>query len=318
MFRNQPVGPQIRLGMGDDAAILDANGPLAVSTDSMVGDVHFKHSWIGGRELGAKAMAVNLSDLAAMAAVPVGVLLALNLPTSTHLETIRDFFRGVREASRNYGCPLIGGDLTRSEIMTITITVLGGPGPSGRFIRRSSARPGQQLFVTGRPGSAAAGLSAVRKRAPFPGLVRCFLKPRPRLQEALLLSRVCPDLAMVDLSDGLWVSCREITAASNYGIRINEASLPISPTLKKAGKILNENPKSWVEFGGEDYELLFTTEAPLDELRESFRNAGLKTPIHEIGCVLPKPGLSILLQTGSIQKKPDQFLKKSRELFRHF
>jgi thiamine-monophosphate kinase len=314
MFDSQAFSNGISLGMGDDAAVLDIPGPLTVSTDSLVEDVHFKHDWIGPRNLGLRAMAVNLSDLAAMAAVPVGALIALNVHPTTPLENLRHFFRGVRDASRKHACPLLGGDLTRSSAMCITVTVMGKPGPTGRFIRRSTARPGQKVYVTGWPGSATAGMALVKNRraAVFPGLTRCFLKPRPRLKEALLLSRICPDLAMMDLSDGICSDARQIEAASGFGIRIRTTSLPVRPVLKKAAAELNvTNLLDWVMYGGEDYELLFTTGMPLIDLKKSFGDDGLKTTLHEIGSVMAGPGCSILLPDGRVLRQQDK-------TFRHF
>jgi thiamine-monophosphate kinase len=220
----------------------------------------------------------------------------------------------MRAEGRRHGCPLAGGDLTRAPQWAITVTVLGQPVIPGRPALRSTAHPGQTLYVTGSPGESGAGLAALQAGMAAPRLIRRHNRPTPRLREAALLARLCPDLAMLDVSDGIWNDAGQLAEAS--GVRVELATdaveaLRSAPEMKKLGGKLNRNPLDWLLFGGEDYELLFATSTPLEEMLMKFKKAGLATPIRRIGTIKKGRGVHLIHpETGE--------MKVDDKTFRHF
>ncbi|MCE5231285.1 thiamine-phosphate kinase [bacterium] len=291
------------LGIGDDAAAIDAGrGPVIATTDALIEGVHFRRDWIGARDLGRKTLAVNVSDIAAMGARPLAALLALSVPPSASASDLRDFFLGLRDGARRWDCPLAGGDLTRAPQWSIAITVLGVPSVrrSGRpvIVKRSTARPGQFLYVTGKPGESGAGLVALHRGIASPALVARHNRPEPRVREGELLARICPDLAMLDVSDGIWCDSGRVAEASNCAIEIESASLPVSRALAAFCNSLSIDPLDPVLFGGEDYELLFATAVAPAKIQQAFRRHGLKTAITPIGRVKSGRGRYLLDPSG--------------------
>jgi thiamine-monophosphate kinase len=276
----------------------------------MIEGVHFRHAWTGPRDLGHKALAVNLSDLAAMGCRPLAAFLALSVPPSVRLADLRAFFMGLRAEGRRWGCPLAGGDLTRAPQWVIALTVLGTPAHGGRTARRAAARPGQTLYVTGWPGESGAGLAALGRGLSAPRLIARHRRPTPRLPEAAALTRACPDLAMLDVSDGLWNDAAQLAEASGVRIELDGDRLPLSPPLRRFAEGQKADPRDFVLFGGEDYELLFATAKPLAALREALRRAGLTTPIHPVGRVAAGRGAHLLGPQGEIAPRD--------RTFRHF
>lgn len=300
--------------IGDDAAALDLqdmNGSLVVSTDTMIEGVHFRHDWIGARDLGARALAVNLSDLAAMGARPVAAFLALSVPRETPLKQLKEFFMGFREEGHAYGCPLAGGDLTRAPQWTICVTVLGRPARDRRLARRSGARPGQLLYVTGWPGESGAGLAALEHGTSASQLLKRHRRPTPRLREAEALVNLCHDLAMIDVSDGIWNDTDQLAEASGVRIELNGPAVPVSTPMERLAGQLKIDPEQWTLFGGEDYELLFTTRASLEAIQDAFQQNGLMTPVHCIGHVTDGRGVHLMDEHGHERPVEDR-------TFRHF
>jgi thiamine-monophosphate kinase len=233
-------------GIGDDAAelIVPPGQKLVVSADSAVEGVHFTRAHLTPEEIGYRAAAAALSDLAAMAAQPLGLLLALVLPESWQAEAdaLAD---GVAEAAGASNCPIIGGNISRGRELSITTTVLGS---ALSLLSRSGARPGDKLFVTGRLGGAAAAVTAWKNgHEPTPENRVSFAKPQPRIREALWLSEHGATAA-IDISDGLAPDARHISDASKVRITIEADAVPIAE-----GATLEEALS-----GGEDYEILFT------------------------------------------------------------
>lgn len=277
--------------IGDDAAVfnLAKTKNLIVTTDALIEDVHFRRDWISPRDLGAKSLAVNLSDIAAMGGAPISAFLSIGVPPETRIDDLKKFTLGFRDLGAQYDCPLAGGDLVRAPQWVINVMALGKVPPGGRAILRSAARPGQTLYVTGRPGESGAGYEALRRGDREPALIARHNRPAPRIAEALALARTCRDLAMLDVSDGIWNDAGQLARASSVAIEIEMSKLPISRAIRRyAEKIKTARPPDpidWVLDGGEDYELLFSTRTKIDRLRSAFAAAKIKTEIHAIGRV---------------------------------
>lgn len=248
----------VETGIGDDCALLSVAEKqlLAISTDTLVSGIHFLAD-IDPRDLGYKALAVNLSDLAAMGADPAWLTLAITLPEvdESWLEAFSD---SLFEQLDYYDMQLIGGDTTRGPL-SLTLGIHGLV-PAGRALKRSGARPGDWIYVTGTPGDSAAGLAILQNRlavadaAQADYLLKRHLRPRPRV----LHGQALRDLASsaIDLSDGLISDLGHILKASDCGARITLDSLPYSDAM-----LANVDPQQalhWALSGGEDYELCFT------------------------------------------------------------
>jgi thiamine-monophosphate kinase len=229
------------LAAGQDAegAVL-ADG-IVVTQDTLVEDVHFRQAWTSWRDLGYKAAAVNLSDLAAMGAEPEALLVALAVPPETEVEALADLYAGLNEP----GVPVAGGDTTRADRWVLTVTAVGR---SLRVPGRAGARPGDVLVVTGPLGGAAAGLHALRERlAGFDELVARWRRPPLRLVEGRRLARVAH--AVVDLSDGIAGDAARIAERSGCRIVLEPDRIPRAPRIEEVADL-----PFWTL--GEDYELL--------------------------------------------------------------
>jgi thiamine-monophosphate kinase len=246
------------LGIGDDAAVVrGAEGSCLLTTDLLIEDVHFIASLHPPHYLGRKSLNVNLSDIAAMGGRPSYALLGLALRKGQEIDWVRDFFGGFKTAAREAGVALIGGDISAAKRIVVSITVIG---EAGRFIRRSGARPGDLIFVSGYLGDAAAGLRLLRrgcrlgqdKRADH--LLRAFLDPAPQIALGLALSRRRAASAMIDTSDGLSVDLLHLCKESGTGAEIDLDRLPLSPAIR----IYEKKPERLALHGGEDYQLLFS------------------------------------------------------------
>ncbi|MGE5226340.1 MAG: thiamine-phosphate kinase [Planctomycetaceae bacterium] len=243
--------PELVVPVGDDAAVVRPGaGDLVLTTDALVEGVHFVGADITPHDLGHRAIAVNVSDVAAMAASPRYALCALTLADWCDASWTMELFGGMREACEDYACTLVGGNLARGRDVTVAVTLTGEVAP-GRAVRRSGARPGQPLVVTGELGSAAAGrrIRAERGRWDQADLeaIRRADRPVARVGEAQALARHGAT-AMIDLSDGLALDLSRLCAASGVGARVRLADLPTGP------RAFPEEALG----GGEDYELLAT------------------------------------------------------------
>jgi thiamine-monophosphate kinase len=250
-----PSVPEVELGPGDDAATLRIAAPesLVVSVDLSLEDVHFRREWLTWDAIGFRSVAAALSDLAAMAARPIGVLVSLAVPPELDARTLAEMSEGMGECLREYEAALLGGDLSRSPgPVVIDITVIGAAvAPVGR----SGALPGDELWVSGRLGGAAAAATAWSGGLePGPSARRAFERPRPRLRESALLRERADVHAMIDLSDGLASDAAQIAAASGVRVILESAAVPLHEVLE--GWARPESALAIAVGGGEDYELL--------------------------------------------------------------
>ncbi len=274
-------------GVGDDAAVLavPAREQLVVSTDASVEGVHFRREWMTAIEIGERAASAALSDLAAMAATPLGVLLALVVPASWDGE-LQALARGVGGAAARARCPIVGGNLTRGAELSLTITVLGS---AARPLTRAGARVGDRVFATGRFGGPGAALRALLAgaRPSAPDLAR-FVGPAPRLREARWLAEHGARAA-IDVSDGLLADAGHLARASGVTLAIDLAALP-----RVAGVTAEEAAAS-----GEEYELLVAVPdgAAMDtaEFARTF-----ELPLTEIGRVMERGPDPVWLAGGEV------------------
>lgn len=257
---------QLASGIGDDAAAWRGDAGLQLATtDALIEDVHFSLSTTPWYDLGWKALAVNLSDIAAMGGDPRYALISLALPGDTAVEDVTAFYRGLLALAQPSGVAVIGGDTCRAPLVAITVTVLGNAGDQGP-LTRSAAQPGEQVAVTGYVGMAAAGLEMLHQKIKFADtaaqvLRDAFLRPQPRIAEGQALL-ACGVKAAIDISDGLAADLGHICRQSRVGARIDVEQLPVAPAVRAS---FGEKAPEFALSDGEDYELLFTASADIIE-----------------------------------------------------
>ena len=286
-----PGSRGVVLGVGDDAALLaaDPDTHLVVSTDTLVSGVHFFPD-ADPADVGYKALAVNLSDLAAMAAVPRWFTLALTLSeTEMSHEWLDGFARGLAQPARNYDVALVGGDLCKGP-PAVTIQVIGEC-PRGSEVRRRGAAPGDHIYVSGELGSAAFALEILKSgRTPDPDCLARLLRPVPRVEMGVSLRGIAS--AMIDISDGLLADLGHLLKAGNIGARINIDAIPFHEQLDAEC----DPAQKWrcILSGGDDYELCFTV--PPDR-QDKLGSIG--SPVSGIGEITAEKGLRCIRKDGT-------------------
>lgn len=255
---------RLLIGIGDDAAAWQGDDSIQLATvDSFIQDVHFPSGIASWDELGWKAMAVNLSDIAAMGGLPRYALVSLALPDNTEVDDVTALYTGMLDLAQQWGVAIIGGNISRAPLVAITIAILGTTKNRGRhLLTRSAAKPGELVAVTGYLGAAAAGLEMLTKGLKFDSQVTAcfrgaFLHPYPRIAEGQLLVDLGVKTA-IDLSDGLLSDLNQICKSSQVSARVEVERVPIEPRVK--AHFGNKSLELAVS-GGEDYELLFTGRA---------------------------------------------------------
>ena len=281
----------VRVGIGDDAAILavPVHHQLVVSTDTLVSGVHFPET-TSAADIGWKALAVNLSDLAAMGATPAWATLALTLPDADR-RWVEEFSDGFASLAREFKLALVGGDTTRGPL-SITVTVHGFV-PNDSALLRNGARVGDFVFVTGTLGDAAAGLRRMSDAPADDELVRRLNRPTPRVAQGLLLrgrARSC-----IDISDGLAADLGHMCAASGVGAEIDVDALPASSALSDG--FSRDERRALQVSGGDDYELCFTAsdDAATDLLGDLARSGCGAT---RIGRIVEGSGVRVVDSQG--------------------
>jgi thiamine-monophosphate kinase len=287
------AGPDVIVPVGDDAAVVrPGSGDIVLTTDALVEGAHFLRASTTPHDLGAKAIVVNVSDIAAMGGSPRFALCALTLSDEVDAAWTMELFGGMREACDGYACTLVGGNLARGPEVTIAVTVTGEVAP-GRAVTRSGARPGDRIVVTVELGSAAAGhrIKRLQRRWDDADLSAIHHADRPvaRVGEAHVLARHGVT-AMIDVSDGLTSDLSRICEASGVGAEFRVADLPAGP------RALPEE----VLGGGEDYELIATLPDP-DAVTAAGRelDGSYGVPLAEIGVVVDGEGLTAVALDGA-------------------
>lgn len=254
------------VGIGDDAAVLlpTPRQLQLLTTDMLVESIHFNLTTTTPWQLGYKAIAVNLSDIAAMGGTPRHAVISVALPATTPTEFIINLYQGMKEICREYSVNIVGGDTVSSpQGLVINVTVAGEVEPAN-LVKRSGAKTGDIIAVTGVLGNSAAGLDLLsvgewEDYAFAWPLVTAHLTPRPQVKTGAILA-AAGATSMDDLSDGLASESHEIAEASNVGVRLYAAQIPLSAELKQAVEKLDKQALDYALYGGEDFQLLFTME----------------------------------------------------------
>ena len=286
----------VLLGIGDDAAVLAPSaGAPGLSVAAQVEGVHFRHDLLAPQHIGARALSAALSDLAAMGARPRAALLALVAPRELSDATLFAIIDGMAEASRQYGCPVVGGNLARGDQLSLTTTVVGEH--AGAAFTRAGARPGEGLFVAGELGSAALGLRALLagRGGEVPGAVARWRTPQALLAagQALAALGARTVSAVVDVSDGFVQDLGHVASASQVGFDVELARLPLGPDVAEHAAALGCDPVALALAGGEDYALLFTARTGVSGL-----------PGVEVGRVSAEPGIRLRNAAGALVPAP--------------
>jgi len=302
------------IGPGDDAAVIQPErGAFDVlTTDAQVEGVHFDRRFVPADAIGHRALAVNLSDLAAMGASPRAALLSLVLPPSLDVGDFEQLVDGVLAVAASYRVTLIGGNITQTDgPLTVDITAIGSAKPR-KILTRAGARPGDEVYVTGTLGEAAIGLqrlqAAVRTGPASPKLdeggpsdpsVVRYLRPQPRVRAGMLLGRNRAASSCMDVSDGLADCVRQVAEASGVGITLDADRIPIPDEVREAQVRRGRDPLEPALSGGDDYELFFTVRpAHRGRLRAVCQHLG-DLPITRIGVVTKGQELLVRGEDGT-------------------
>jgi thiamine-monophosphate kinase len=286
--RLMPPPPWMLVGIGDDAAVVEPvrNQVEVLTVDSVVEGVHFDRRFTPPAAIGHRALAVNLSDLAAMGATPRLALLSLALPSDLPCDDFDAIADGFTALAATHRIHVAGGNLTRSPgPLVLDVTAVGWT-KRRRVLTRGGAKPGDGVYVTGSVGGARAGLQALRASATTADLESCmtrYLYPQARVKAGVLLGRNRAATACMDLSDGLADGIRQIAEASHVGMTIDRAGIPVDPAARTWFESHRVDPVTEALSGGDDYELVFTASPKLGgRLRAVARHGGVA--ITRIGC----------------------------------
>ena len=301
-------GGQIVVGIGDDAAAWRSDdSTLLATTDTLVQGVHFtsQSTW---RELGWKAIAINLSDIAAMGGIPQYALVSLSLPVDTEVDDVTQLYHGLAEAANQFNVVVVGGNISSAPLVMVTITIIGKSQTYG-ILTRSAAVFGDLIAATGYLGSSAAGLEMLDRHLQFDPETMVFLreahlKPQPRVAEGQLMAKKGVRAA-IDISDGLIADLSHLCKASGVGANLKIDWVPIHPKVRTAF------PGDYLDFaltGGEDYELLFAaSEEVIDSVKEE-----ADFPVSIIGEITQEGEVNLLDK----EEKPYPVVKKGWEHFK--
>ena len=302
-------GERVETGIGDDTAVLlpQPGSRLLATTDLLVEDVHFRRAWATPFDIGWKAMAVNLSDIAGKGGRPLWALVGLALPAPADPADVEALYEGMRRAGARFGVAIVGGDTSTSPRgWFVNVTLLGEHEGSPRL--RSGAKPGDAVAVTGTLGRSAAGLAVLEAgRAGRPAarpealeaVTTAHLRPTARVEEGRWLGAADGVHAMMDCSDGLATDLAHICRDSGVGARVALGRLPVDPAVRDVAAALGADALAWATSGGEDFELLLTCDpASVHALRDGLRRATgtALTVVGEIEAL--EAGVTFLDSTG--------------------
>lgn len=314
-------------GIGDDAAVLEGPGgeTWVWTVDTLVEGVHFRFDWLDPHAVGHRALAASLSDLAAMGAAPVGALVTAAGPAETFAARLEGIYAGIAGLAASAGCPVLGGDLARATgALHVTVTALGRV-VGGSPLSRAGARPGDEVWLTGRlggPAAAIALLAAASGAGRDPEVLRAhpayarFARPSPRLAEIAWLRERADLHAAIDVSDGVSGDAAHVARRSGARLVLEPTRIPVHPGAVQAAVELGADPAEWVLHGGEEFELLLASPpGALGPLAAAF-DAALGIPLTRIGDVQAGDGVYTLRDGGSEPLRPrswDHFASGGRD-----
>jgi thiamine-monophosphate kinase len=307
---------RIPLGIGDDCAII-GRGPqdtdILITTDMLVEGTHFKLEWASPYQIGWKSMAASVSDIAAMGGRPTSAVVSIGVRARGRDYFIKSFYEGIRAASDTYGVAIAGGDTVRSDVVAVSIAMLGEVA-HGKAVTRKGARPGDTIFVTGTCGDSLAGLdilnffSGKQGKRPLPyqkQLTERHLKPEPSIKAGLAAAASGAVTAMMDLSDGIAADLPRLCKRSLVGAKVNSYNIPVSNDLITWCDETGRTASEYALLGGEDFNLLIAADPKKTNcLLELIEELGMNiTAIGEI--TSRKQGLALLSADGSPLPWPD-------------
>jgi thiamine-monophosphate kinase len=286
--RLPPAPPSLIVAPGDDAAVVvpERGAFQALTTDAIVEGIHFDRRFSSLADIGYKAVAVNVSDIAAMGAKPEFGLLSLILPGWFTTAALDELLDGVLEMAALAGLAIAGGNISRSPgPLIVDVTVTGSVRPR-RILTRGGGQAGDALYLTGSIGAAAAGLAALDRGSPPPTLAECIQRhrrPVPRLRVGMLLGRNRAASACMDLSDGLADAVRQLAEGSGTGATIDASLLPVDAAARQWFESQGKDPITAAVAGGDDFELLFTVPRKRGGRLRAVRSAARGVPLTKIG-----------------------------------
>ncbi len=284
----------VELGRGDDCAILRSNGFTCISSDLFLDTIHFRRSYFEPQEIGHKALAVNLSDIAGMGGVPRAFTLDLMIPKGLDQQFWDHFFAGMAALAHEHETVLVGGDLSQSPQLGMSVHIWGEPAPCGRLLQRGGAHSGDLLVVAGQLGLARVGLLSLESKGreaiqDYPAATTQHLRPHPRVQDGLALASCKSVRGLMDISDGLARDLpRFLSASGGLGADITLAPTALHPEVISFAEQQNKAPELVAMLGGEDYALLAAI-APyaLQEMQQKIPT------LQVIGVVIKKSGITL-------------------------
>ena len=291
----QSIPKDIIIGIGDDTAVIkiDDTRSLLATCDMQIEGTHFRMEHITPYQLGRRAMAVNLSDIASMGGRPMYALVSLGIPANMPLNTFDDVIKGMSDQLSEFDSFIIGGNLTRAYDKLVIDVFLLGEVPTDKIMTRAGAKSGDRIYVTGTLGGSAAGFYVLDEfghsfPSEFAVMVQTHLQPIPKVWAGIKIAQSGFATSMIDISDGLAGDLFHICEISQVGAEIFQGHLPIPKNIDQVENIAGKTKYDLALSGGEDYELLFTvkSETPLQKIESIARETGV--PITEIGRILPK------------------------------
>lgn len=278
--------------IGDDTAFVEG---FAMTQDTLIEDIHFRQKTTTPYELGLKAIAVNLSDLAAAGAEPRYALISLSLPNQTDEVFVKEFYQGINSLCQKYNVKVVGGDITGAEKIAITVTAIG---KAKKHIKRSFAQIGDIICVTGEHGNSRAGFEILEKNlATNEKFEKAHKTPLPKIEEGLKIAEFCENPAIMDTSDGLADALYKIAQASDVTLAVDFEKIPYDKNLEL---LANENLQNWILGGGEDYELLTCLR------KKDFKNIKTQLKLYPIGEVITKQDSPVIIKFKNKKLKIDK------------
>lgn len=253
----KPRSKDILVGIGDDCAVVKTKKGLQVlTTDTLVEEDHFRREWFSPKQIGMKAIEINVSDVAAMGGIPRYVLVSLALPKDLDIEFVDGLYEGMWKTCEKYNIEIIGGNMTHSKQIVVSITLTGEVDKNNLSLR-SGAKPGDLIFVSGYLGNGKAGLRLFEENLKgFKDVRKNYLEPKANLKKAL---KAAPFVnSMIDVSDGLSPEIKHICEESRCGAIIYKEDIPVKDDVRNIASCLDEDEYDYALFGGEDFELVYT------------------------------------------------------------